>query len=334
MKAKYFYRLCILVFLLPNIFYGQSLPSDVNLEVLSNKEVYEIFLDGPRQLEAARLISKNAIIYWNYNNHDSSLILFKMAGDIFLNLESYDELKAVYTNMGSIYIEKSDFNSSLEYYNRSLEISKQTGNLSEVATKKIDLSNVYMRNNQTDKAIQMIDDAMEIARNENNHDIVLNCFSQISEIYNNNGEAWKSREYQLRYNHYMDSVEGNYYNIESALAHEQANYVVPEQEVVQTIVPKKKTAIKEKEVKHVVENEEFRTVAKIDYMAERKKQVFQSVDSNQLDNNSKFDTTILAVSANQEVTKTSIITPTQFLIGIISLVVIILIILFVLYKRK
>ena len=106
-KAKYtILALTIIFIVLSKHAISQTIPASDRLEILKNQEIYEILLEGPRQSEAATLISKNAIIYWNHGKLDSALILFDQASQIFYNNESYDELKTIYTNMGSVCIEK------------------------------------------------------------------------------------------------------------------------------------------------------------------------------------------------------------------------------------
>lgn len=273
MKYIYFSFIITVIIFNPNFLIGQTLPTDVNEEVQQHIQVSNFFIEDGRISDAGMLLSKVAIIFWNHGITDSSIIYFKKAEKLFVQLEALDKLKSIYSNLGVMYLESGDLKKSIEYYSKCLDATKKVGNHEALAITLIDLSNAYSMDNQSDMAENYAKQAMEIALEEQNHTLVLTAMNQISDVYNAAGKKWKSKEYYLRFNHYQDSVEGDVYSLKSLLAVEYKKFELTE---------KKSIIIDDKETKKVVpkvkEAEKIITTESVDdFVAERKKQAFESL---------------------------------------------------------
>ena len=285
-KGNRFLKSILLILVLSVFTYSlscQTLPADASKEIMQNRELYEIFIEDNRISDAGVFLAKIAVVFWNNSIYDSAIYYFEKAVDIFEEIEEYDKLNSLYTNLGAIHQETSNFKKSIKYYNQSLEISKQGKDHEAIAIKMLDLSTAYSMNNQFFMALDLSNQALTLARSNQNHTFILMSINQISEVYKNAGNKWKTMEYYLRFNHYRDSVEGNVYDLNALLTTEKRKYELTEGvEIAEAQPIKQKTKIEQQD-KIADQSKDID-----DFLTEKKKEAFESF-TKEIDETEKFD---------------------------------------------
>ena len=220
-----------MVFCTTKIHAQQSWPDEIKY----NLEAYNFYLKDGDYTKAGNQLANIAALYWNKNATDSAILYYKKAVELFTSINGINELASIYTNIGGLYLGKEDPQQAINYYQKSLQASIQIGKPDLIAIKKLDLAIAYSSINNLETSLKYIDEALKYAKTEEKHDLILSCFSNYHEVFKATGNVWKAEEFALRYNHYLDSIGGNIYNIDTLLANEYKKYKIAHPETARAI---------------------------------------------------------------------------------------------------
>jgi tetratricopeptide (TPR) repeat protein len=330
---KWLSYISIIFFFCIKISSAQSSKEETKNEIQEHLNIYEYLISKGDNNQAALRLAKVAVLYWEISMLDSAVIYFTKTANIFEELNQIPELKSIYTNIGAVYSEQNKHKKAIDYYIKSLGLAVETGNEKEIALKQIDLANSYSNNKQHKIAIEIIDKVMDYAKAKNDALLVLTTFNQYVIAYRKNGDEWKAREYELRYNHFYDSIEGENYNLNKLITEKRKSFI---EDSLATIVQKEDIAIKDAEAevesKKIVEAEteeskkDLSIMSREDFLNSRKVDALHGIDTT--------DTTIDQDSSEEKGIAEKILNKNVLIIFIVLIVAILFFIIYIAVKNR
>lgn len=257
---------------------AQGLSESKQNEVFEHLEIYKYLIEDQDLDQAALRLAKVAVIYWENAVYDSAAHYFIQSAEIFENLGKVNEQKAIYTNIGAVLIEQKKYKKATEYYKMSLDIAISLGNDNEAALKRIDYANALSIGKQHKAAFKQLDMVKKFANQTNNLELSLSVLSQYVNIYRNKGDEWKAREYEFRYNHFYDSLEGEVYNLNEKLAMARKTFL---DDSISKAASASKSIVAEKtaEKDEAIEESKVPEISTDKFLSSRKISAIHSMDS-------------------------------------------------------
>lgn len=124
-----------------------------------------------------------------------SLPYFKESANNYANIEDYEKVMKVYSNIGLVYTNLNEYDKALLYFQNSLKIRRSIGDNAQIASGLLDLAYILgIKQNHKDAIVNVLK-ALDIANEINNTKLVLVSYRMLAENYSKIGNEQKASEY-------------------------------------------------------------------------------------------------------------------------------------------
>lgn len=171
-----------------------TLPKEKQGDVDRYLELVSRYKQAGNTEQAIFYLNRVAFTYWEYGNLREAVSYFLESVPLNNKVKNYNDIKAIYSNIGLIYADLGHFDLALEYFNKSLETRRYLNNKAELAAGLIDVAYIHRVLKQHDKAIPLLEEALSLSRDVGNPRLTLNCLQHLSANYNAIGNLAKAQE--------------------------------------------------------------------------------------------------------------------------------------------
>lgn len=170
------------------------LPKEKQNEVDRYLELVSRYKQAGNTEQAIFYLNRVAFTYWENGSLREAVSYFLESVPLNDRIQNYNDIKAIYSNIGLIYTDLERFDLALEYFNKSLEARRHLNNKSEIAAGLIDVAFIHGALKQHDKALPLLEEALSLSRDIGNPRLTLNCLRLLSFNYDQKGNLAKAQE--------------------------------------------------------------------------------------------------------------------------------------------
>jgi len=170
------------------------LPEDKQSDVNRYIELVGRYKQAGNTEQAIFYLNRVAFAYWENGSLREAVSYFLESVPLNERIQNYNDIKAIYSNIGLIYTDLERFDLALEYFNKSLEARRHLNNKSETAAGLIDVAYIHGVLKQHDKALPLLEEALSLSRDIGNPRLTLNCLRLLNYNYDRKGNLAKAQE--------------------------------------------------------------------------------------------------------------------------------------------
>lgn len=188
----------LLAMLVANIaLYGQQitlLPKDKQDDVDRYLELVTRYKNAGNVEQAIFYLNRVAFTYWENGGLREAVSYFLESVPLNEKVANFNDIKAIYSNIGLIYTDLERFDLALEYFYKSLEARRKLNDKAEIAAGLIDVGYIHGAIRQHDRAIPLLEEALEISRELGNPRLTLTCLRLLNFNYDKTGNLVKAQQ--------------------------------------------------------------------------------------------------------------------------------------------
>ncbi len=192
------YLFCFLLVVFTSIFaFGQQitlLPKEKQDDVDRYLELVNRYKQANNLEQSIFYINRVAFTYWENGGLREAVTYFLESVPLNEKVGNYNDIKAIYSNIGLIYTDLERFDLALENFYKSLDARRKLNDKSEIAAGLIDVAYIHGALRQHDKAIPLLAEALELSRSLGNSRLTFTCLSLLGYNYDRTGNITKAQE--------------------------------------------------------------------------------------------------------------------------------------------
>ncbi len=192
------YLFCFLLVVFTSIFaFGQQitlLPKEKQDDVDRYLELVNRYKQANNLEQSIFYINRVAFTYWENGGLREAVTYFLESVPLNEKVGNYNDIKAIYSNIGLIYTDLERFDLALENFYKSLDARRKLNDKSEIAAGLIDVAYIHGALRQHDKAIPLLAEALELSRSLGNSRLTFTCLSLLAYNYDRTGNVAKAQE--------------------------------------------------------------------------------------------------------------------------------------------
>ena len=145
-------------------------------------------------------------MFSNLQQYDSAIYYFEKSFVANKDLNNFEGLGMVYTNLAGIYYEEGKYDKCIEYDTKALEVRQKLNDQFQIASSLNNLGNDYSRHKEADKAIEFHLKALTIGQAIDAKEVIKAAYDGLSESYLNLGNYKQAYTYSDKFNKIKDSI--------------------------------------------------------------------------------------------------------------------------------
>jgi serine phosphatase RsbU (regulator of sigma subunit) len=170
------------------------LPKDKQEDVDRYLELVTRYKQANNLQQAVFYLNRVAFTYWENGGLREAVAYFLESVPLNERVGNFNDIKAIYSNIGLIYSDLERFDLALEYFYKSLDARRKLNNKSEIAAGLIDVAFIHGALRQHERAIPLLEEALNLSRELGNPRLTLNCLRLLSFNYDRIGNVAKAQE--------------------------------------------------------------------------------------------------------------------------------------------